>query len=131
MSDLFERDAGECDKMKIRERRGPAFIVFDKYSEAGFPCEGSFDDPTSGQQHEAVLCLGELDDLESDALHLGGLCRPVSGVALIDDGDVDAVLGGDLNDLGHTADLGAVIGIGGRDVQGEQMTGVSTARCSL
>jgi hypothetical protein len=44
-----------------------SFVVFDEPSASGGPCEGTFDDPTSWQKHEAALCLGELDDFKGDA----------------------------------------------------------------
>ena len=53
--DVFEHDADEGDEMKVCQGLSTAFVVFDEFSEAGGPREGSFDDPSSGQQHETAL----------------------------------------------------------------------------
>jgi hypothetical protein len=49
---------------------GVSFVVFDEPSASCRPSEGAFDDPASWQKHEAVLCLGQLDDFKGDALLL-------------------------------------------------------------
>jgi hypothetical protein len=50
-----------------------------------------------------------------------GLGRLLAGVALVDVGEIDGVTGGSLHGLRPTSDLGAVVGIGGGDVQGQEM----------
>jgi hypothetical protein len=47
--------------------------------------------------------------------------RSFARITLIDEGEFDAVIGRGLEGLGHPPDLGPVIGIGGRHMQGEQM----------
>ena len=51
----------------------------------------------------------------------GGLGRLLAGVALIDIGEIDGVAGGGLHGLGQPPDLGAVVGVGGRDVQRQEV----------
>ena len=64
--------------------------------------------------------------MESDAVGLRRLGRSGAGVALVHIGQFDRPAGGFLNRGGKLADLGAVLGIAGRDVGGEQM-----ATCSF
>jgi hypothetical protein len=54
--------------MEVCHGLSEAFVVFDESSEAGGPGEGSFDDPSSGQQHETALGLRQFDDLERNAV---------------------------------------------------------------
>ena len=121
MSDVFEHDAGEGDEMEVREGLSASFVVFDEPSEAGDPGEGSLDTPPSGQQHEAALGLRQLDDVERNAVLGGGGRGLLSGVALIDKGDLDALSGLRLNGLGDPANFGAIAGVGGRDMQSQKM----------
>ena len=51
------------------------FPVFCQASAAPEPCEGAFDDPSSGEDFEALGGVGALDDLE------GPLADPVEGAA--------------------------------------------------
>ncbi len=67
----------------------------------------------------AAFGFGQLHDLQFDAVLARGCGWFLSGVALIDEGDFHAVVGGRLHGLGEMCDLGAVIGVGGRDVQGQ------------
>jgi hypothetical protein len=59
-----------------------SLVVAHEPSEACGPGEGPLDDPASGQQDEAPLSLGELDDLELDAV-FGGVGGRLAGVALV------------------------------------------------
>jgi site-specific DNA recombinase len=80
-----------------------------------------FDHPAPGQQNEAAFGLGQLDHFELDAVRGGSGRRALAGVAPVHEGDLDALAGGLLAGLGKTADFGAVVGIGGGDVQREQV----------
>ena len=69
----------------------------------------------------AALDLREFDDLPFDAVRAGGLGRLLTGVALVYIGQIDAVPGGGLHGLGQPPDLGAIVRIGGRDVQRQEV----------
>lgn len=56
-SGLLEHDADEGDDVKTFERRRVALVIFDEAAEPRGPGEGSFDDPSSGQQDEALFGL--------------------------------------------------------------------------
>src|SRR6266851_10058485 len=57
------------------------FVVSCEATETGGPSEASFDDPSSGQQHEASFGLGVLDHLEPDAMLSRCLFGRLAGVA--------------------------------------------------
>ena len=118
---MFEHEADEGDDVEICERAGIALVVLDEASEADRPGEGALDHPGSRQQDEAALGLRQSDDLQCDAVLARSLSRPLPGVALIDIGEVDVIAGGGLDRLGELPDLGAVVGLGGRDVQRQEV----------
>jgi len=51
----------------------------------------------------------------------GGLRRALASVALVDPGEFDAVARDGLDRSGELLDLAAILGIGRRDVEGEQV----------
>src|SRR5260370_8833515 len=59
------------------------FVVSCEATKTGGPSEASFDDPSSGQQHEASFGLGVLYHLEPDAMLSRSLFGRLPGVALI------------------------------------------------
>ena len=77
--------------MEAGEGLSVSLVILDEPAEAGRPCEGSFDDPSARQQDETALGLGQLDDLEFDAMLGRRLLGTLPGIALIDPGDLDAV----------------------------------------
>jgi hypothetical protein len=107
---LFEHEADEGDDMEVCEGAGIAFVVFDETTAAGRPGEGALDHPAPWPPGKAAFGLGSLDDLPIDAVIASGLGRLLDGVP-----------GDGLHGLRQTPDLGAVVGIGGRDVQGQEM----------
>jgi hypothetical protein len=64
-----------------------------------------------------ALGLRQLHDLQSDAVIGRCLRRTLARVALIDIGEVHAVAGRLLHGINQRGHGGAVVGIGGRDVQ--------------
>jgi hypothetical protein len=98
---------------------GASLAVFDEASEPSGRCEGSLDDPSPRQQHEAALGLWQLDDLEGNAM-FGGRRRRFFP-ALIDELDLDARACLRLNGLGDPARFGTNVGVGRRDVQSQKM----------
>jgi hypothetical protein len=53
--DSAEHEAREREVVKGGEGLREAFVVSGQASQAFGPCEASFDDPSSGQQHEAAF----------------------------------------------------------------------------
>lgn len=72
LGSLSEHEAGESDDMQAGERSGQALVVLDQVPAAAGPSEGPFHHPTSGQQDEALLGFGQLDDLQRNAVRAGG-----------------------------------------------------------
>jgi hypothetical protein len=110
----------------VRRRRragrpGVSFVVFDEPLASCRPCEGAFEDPTFWQKHEAALWLGKLDDFGGDALLLCSFDGLLPGVALIDIRKGYSLARRLLDCFGEAADLGAVIDIGGGDMERQQM----------
>lgn len=66
------------------------FVVSSESAEASGPCESSFYDPSSSQQHEATLCFGVFDDLQLDAMLGRRIGCSLPRVALIDVGQLNA-----------------------------------------
>ena len=117
--------------MEVCKRLGGSFIVLDEPSKPRCPCEGPLHDPSSGQEHEAALGLRQLDDVKGDAVFGGRGGGLVAGVAVVDEGDLDAFAGLCLNGLGDPADLGAVVGMAGVTWSARRCPSVSTARGSF
>lgn len=69
----------------------------------------------------ALFGLGQLDDLQFDPVFARGRGRFLACVALVDESDLDAVVGVGLHGFGQPPDLGANIGIGRRDMRGQEM----------
>ncbi len=107
--------------MQTGQSAGVSLVVLDQTPTPGCPGKGAFHHPPPGQQHEASFGLWQFDDLQRDVLLFGGLSRRLVGVSLIDVGQCDALLGRLLDGLGETANRGAIIDVGGRDMQGQQM----------
>ena len=107
--------------MEAGQRLGQALVVAGEPAAAGHPGEGTLDDPPAGQQDEPPLRRGRCDHLQDDAVRLGGLGRPLTGIALVDVGQRDVLAGGVLDRLGQLGHRRAVVLAGGRHVQGQQV----------
>lgn len=92
--------------MKIGEGFGASFVVPDETSEPRCPGEGSFDNPSSGQQDKAEPGLRQHGDLKPNTVSDGRLFRFLTRIALI---------GGRLDRLGPVSDISR------RDVHGKHM----------
>src|SRR6185503_17650380 len=74
-----------------------------------------------GRRMKPRLASGSLTTQSSTPCSAAAALGVFPGIALIDEGDFDVRLGRGLNGLGDAADLGAVVGVGGRDMQGQPM----------
>jgi hypothetical protein len=57
-----------------------SLVVFDQAAATCGPGKGSFDNPPSGEKHEAALRLWEFNNFKPDPFVGGGLRRPVAGL---------------------------------------------------
>lgn len=117
--------------MEAGEGRGEAFVVAAEAAEAGEPGKGAFDDPAAWEQDEAAFGLRQSDHekVEAGLRGLGG--GFAAGVALIDIGHADLLLGGRLDLRGEGANLGAFLRIGGVTFKASNCPSVSTAMWTL
>mgnify|MGYP003417099322 CR=1 FL=1 len=98
-----------------------SFVVASESSKSTEPGEGSFDDPPSGEKDESSLRLGMLDDLQSDPLFLGGLSGVLTSVALVDEGDLHALLADLLDFASQRRDLRSFLLVGRGGDQRQQI----------
>lgn len=118
---VLEHEGCEGDDVEAGEGYLEALVVLDEAPAPRGPGEGAFNDPSPGQEHEASLGFGQFDDRERDAVFGGCGSRLVPAIALVDEGDLDALADDFLDVFGQLADLRAVIGGRGRDKQRQQM----------
>jgi hypothetical protein len=109
------------DQMQSRHGSGKPLIVAGQTPKARHPGKGAFHHPAPGQQDKAMLGLWQLDDGQLDALGGRRLGRSVSSIGLVDKGHLHRLAGGLLHPLRQLAHLGAILLIGRRDQQGQQM----------
>ncbi len=99
-----------------------AFIVPHQAAKTRRPAKRAFNHPTTRQEHETFLGVGQLDNFQANALFGSRLSRVVTGIALVHKGDFDGLAGRLLNFLRQLRDLCAVLFIGGGHVQRQHMT---------
>jgi hypothetical protein len=103
------------------EGRRESFVVASQATEASGGGEASLHHPAARQQDEAALGLGMLDHFQLDTM-LGCRCfGRRSGVALVHIGQLDILFCNLLHLPGQFADLCAILLVGRRDMQGQQM----------
>ncbi len=90
----MEHEAGKGEEMQAGQDVRQTLIVTRQPPEAGGPGEPTLDHPPLGEQDEAAFGLGQLDDLQADAVGCSGVSRFRAGVALVDVGELDGLAGG-------------------------------------
>lgn len=85
--------------MQSAEHFGQSFVISREPAEPCQPAEASLHHPAPGQQHEALLHLGQLHDLQVDAVVPSGRRRRFARVALIRPGQLHRVARGLLHVL--------------------------------
>src|SRR5215467_1185042 len=121
MNELMKHQTRKRDQMKTSQSGRKPLIITDQPSKTGGPRERAFHDPASGQQDKPTLGFWQLDDLQADALFGSSLDRCRTGVALIDEGDLNGFASRFLHRLCQLTHLGTILSIGWRDQQTEQM----------
>lgn len=117
-----EQEAGEGHEVESSQGLWQPLIIARESAEPGSPGEGPFGNPPSRQQYKAAAGLGQLDNLQSDALRLGSGGGGIAGVALVNKGQFDMVAGHVLDRCGQIGDLGAVLLARSGDTRRQQMT---------
>ena len=77
---LSEHDAGDGDDVEAFEGCPEMFVVLDEMSSAlCSPCQGALHDPAPWQKHEAALGLGQVHELQCDAVRARRITGSTSG----------------------------------------------------
>jgi len=101
---------------------GVALLVFDEASELSGPYGGMLENPSPRQEDEGALGFRRFDDFQPDAIGGCGMGDALTGIALVDIGDVDIVSIDCLHNAGELFDLATIFGVGGCHVKREQIT---------
>ena len=76
---------------------GITFVIFDNPSATRGPGKRPFDDPAARQQDETTFGFRQFHHFESDAFCVGCVRGSMTGVALVDIGQVDCIASRVLN----------------------------------
>ena len=128
---MSDHEASEGEEVEGLEGGCESFVVAGQAAEAGGPGEASLHHLSSRQQHETAFGLGMLDGFQLNTmLACRRFCR-LSRVALIHIGQLDILFGDLLHLPGQFAGLCAVLLIGRRHIQGQQMIQCIHGRMNL
>ena len=108
--------------MKPCQRGRQPFIVSGESAEAGRPSEGALDHPAPWQKDEALPGYRELYHDQTDSLPGSLFGRFFSGVTLIDKSHFHLLARGLLHLFEQVSHLRALLLVGRRDFQSQQMT---------
>jgi hypothetical protein len=70
---LLQHQGGEGYQMQASEPLRHALIISDQTPKPRLPGKGALDNPATRQQHEAAFGLSPVDDVQLNAVRLGGL----------------------------------------------------------
>src|SRR3984957_14146678 len=118
---MNEHEHGENDEVQAGQGFGQALVVACQPPEAVEPAEAALDYPTAGPQHEALLRLGQLDDLQLNPFLTGSLRSRVSLIALGGECKFHRLASDMLDLLGKLLHLCPFLFIGRRDVHRQQI----------
>lgn len=107
--------------MPARECFAQAFVITGKPTEAAQPAERSLDHPSARQQHESFLGFAVFDNLQLDAVIVCLLRCVVARVLLVHKRDLNMVPRDFLHLSGQLGHLGALLLVGSRDFQSQQI----------
>src|SRR6266566_5336327 len=117
----MKHEHSKSQQVKTSQRLWQAFKVASQATEPCHPGKTALHHPSARQQNEATLGLGQFDDFQAYPLCLGRLCRFIASVALIHESQLDMVARHFLDSGGQFAHLSAILLIGRRDMQRQQM----------
>ena len=80
---MNEHEHGEDDEVQASPGLGQALIAACQPPEAFEPAEAALNHPAAGQQHEALLRPGQLDDLQRKAVLTCGVRSRVARIATV------------------------------------------------
>src|SRR5215472_11442601 len=118
---MMKHETSEHNQMKTSQGSRKSLIIAHQPSEARGPSERALHHPSSGQQDEAALGLGQFDDFQLHAMRFGLLSRCIAGVALVNESEFDRLPGDLLDRLSQFTYLSTVLLVSRRDQQGQQI----------
>ena len=118
---MSDHKAGEGEEVEGPERGGKSFVVSGEATKTRRPSEASLYHPAAWQQDKAAFGLGMFNNFQLDAVSGSRFFRRLACVTLIHVSQFDIFLRDLLHLPGQFADLGAILLIGWRDVQSQQM----------
>ncbi|MGF6855358.1 hypothetical protein OKW29_004245 [Paraburkholderia sp. CI3] len=79
---MYKHEHCEDNEVQACQCFGQALVISRQSPKSVEPTETTLDDPSSRQQHEALLCRWQLDDLQFDGFVMRSLSSRVTGIAL-------------------------------------------------
>jgi len=120
--EVAEHEDGEGQVVQRGEGFRKSLVVSGQASKACRPSEASFDDPASWQQYEASFCFGMLDYFKLYAMLGSRYGSGCAGISLVNIRQLNVLTGDLLHGLSQHTDLRAVLFIGSRYVQRQQVS---------
>ena len=117
----MEHQDHKRQQVKTCQRLRPAFVIARQAAKARDRGERALHHPSAGQQDEASFGLGQAHYFQAHSVDLCCLGRVLTRVALIDKGECDVVSRHLLHRGGQLSHLSAILLIGRRHMQGQQM----------
>jgi hypothetical protein len=108
--------------MPALESYSQTFVVACQPAKATKPAKGSFNNPTSRQQHKPSFGFSMLDDLQPDSCLLRLQCCIFTGVALVNKRDFNVIVGNLLNSLRQFRYLCPLLLVRRCGLQGQQIS---------
>ena len=119
---MLQHETTEGDEMQAFDRLRQPLVVADQAPEAALPGAGALGHPTMRQEDETLLGFLQLDHMEFEAMLGGSLRHHLAGVPLIDIPQLDVLASGLLDRLRQDTDLGPILFVGWRDMQGQEVS---------
>lgn len=117
----IEQNESKSQEMKTSQGFRQTFIVPREASKAAEPTKTALDDPSAREQDETALGVRQLDDFELNAKLSRVLQGLLTGVSLVDKSNLHCLARGFLDLARELLNLLAVLFVGGRDTQSQQM----------
>ncbi len=117
----FKHETGKSEEVQSGNGFGQALVIFGEAPKARRPGKAPFHNPASGQQHETTFSFFQFDDEQLDTTLLCLCFGAVAAVTLIDVSQRHVFSGHLLHFLVQRLDLRAVVLVGRRHGQSQQM----------
>ena len=129
MNKMVSHENGKGDKMQASQSLRQALIVTGQTTKTRHPSKRTLNHPTPGQENEAFLGLGQLDDHQLDPMALGRFLGgwQVGGVLTLQSGTPFGVLNGS----DPTAALGGIAGLVGDPIRPNLNTNLSISGMTI